>query len=357
MKFVFVILFVALVIAHAADAYPTLKSAPIIAKEVAKGPACKVGKVFKPASCVCAFKTLCTPKLCLCYQTIDACLKTFARRSVCLCKKGTSRSCKGKKCKCTKSAKKNTKKVGKKGKSSKKAPEVKLASCAFNKAYEQSSCLCSASERCSAKFTKLIKSAVKPKAGVPVAKSIAKVGCMCFDKVQTCPKTSTFPSAVYCKCKGKQLRRKCSKGVCSCAKVPACNPFAKYSSRNKCYCSLISSFMMCKIDKKTGYTSCGCKHVTKKCPSNKSVTPGKCWCNTKNNTWRCDSKAGKRKCICSPKPFCEIGERVKRNSCSCSRRPVTDLMDENAEKKRVFRAYGWTQCRLSNPKDKKSRRT
>jgi len=151
------------------------------------------------------------------------------------------------------------------------------------------------------------------------------------------------------------MKRICKGETCSCGKVKACNKFETYPNRQHCYCSGKFSFMFCHKNK-AGKRVCKCRTLTEKCPPNKSVTPGRCYCKRLNNTWECEGKTGSRTCTCVPKRGCEIGERVRRNSCICNRRSVHDLMDQSAKKGRVIRAYGWVKCKLADPKDKNSER-
>lgn len=304
---------------------------------------CVLGKTYKPNACVCKAKSLCTKKLCICFKTLTLCsnTKSFSRRTICRCPSGTVRKCKKLTCTCGKPKTKPGK--GSKGKGKKRAPLLK---CKPNTPYKKSSCLCNTFERCSKKFQALVKNVkVNPKDQY----------CMCLQSLKTCPKT--FVSTDICKC-GKGFRRDCKNKQCTCVKVPACNPHSVYTSRKDCFCQKKFTFMFCTKKKAPGIGElCKCTHLNEACPPNKPVGPRDCYCNTKTHLWKCNKIAGKRSCVCQPKPLCRSGERVRRDSCRCQIRPTTRLEDENSQKKRVLRAYGWKDCKRIDPKNKLSPRT
>jgi len=112
--------------------------------------------------------------------------------------------------------------------------------------------------------------------------------------------------------------------------------------------------MACK--KINNVLKCGCAHLNEKCPLGKSVKSGTCFCDPRDNSWNCSAQTvgglRGRYCTCQKKRYCPIGRPTLRDQCKCWRRPTTKLQDENSEKKRVIRTFGFKRCRpsvASNP--------
>jgi hypothetical protein len=284
---------------------------------------CAVNSGFKPNSCFCRFKQICTKNLCYCYQTFESCAKStpFKRKSVCLCGDGTKRKCFGSKCKCAVSAYKSV-----------KAPKVsvdtwkKLPTCSFSKTYKKESCTCSRFQRCD------------------------KGVCKCHKILVGCPAKGSFNKSVLCNCKSRGAVRACKGTTCSCKKVKPCNLFKSYTSATSCFCKQDFRFLTCQTNK--GKKDCRCEHLSTQCKMNKSVKRGTCFCNPKLNSFKCTRSTIGTFCTCEKKPFCELDTKVLRNTCRCQVRPTDDLQDENSEKKRVFRKYGWKKCSNSDKKVK-----
>jgi len=79
------------------------------------------------------------------------------------------------------------------------------------------------------------------------------------------------------------------------------------------------------------------------------VKKGTCFCDPKVSSFKCKKEAKGTYCTCVRKPFCSLNRSIDRKSCRCQIKPTRSLADENSEKKRVFRGYGWKKCKPKDP--------
>jgi len=165
---------------------------------------------------------------------------------------------------------------------------------------------------------------------------------------------------LYAAVKEKETLRFAKERHVHAKKVKQCNIYRDYPTRDQCHCHIDFYFMSCKKNKKTGKKACGCRNLNEKCAMNTSVKRGTCFCSLRDNTFACTTRTvngiSGSYCTCQKKASCSNDTPLTRDSCKCWRRPTTDLQDENSEKKRVQRSFGWKKCKPSDPKNKNSPR-